>query len=273
MYEYIIPKLDQVIPKHIQERLRKNRQKRRSLNLMGDDEVKYVDLRYRDTEIVSQIGARCSAYGMIASIENLLGAPKVARLSESHLWSKYRRYSSLKAVDAAKRFAITEQSMWPHQRKFPYSGWQKKAHTKVAHITFIEDNIEKAVGALNDGEPIYIGMSVTESMEKCDAVLDPESPETGSGHALSISGYRLDKNIPGGGYFILKNSWSTQCGDEGYFYMPFNYCSRGGNSYCVMWKIQGVETAFPGVSSVLPPLPKFDVEKSCMYCVFYNSCL
>lgn len=259
VYQYIIPKLDEVIPKYMQVRLRKGQPQRRIYSTSNGG-LKNIDLRYRDTKIVSQVGGRCSAYGMIASIENLLGVPDIARISESHLWSNYRRYSSVKAVETAKKIAITEQSKWPHQNKLPFSGWREKSHTKLAHITFIEDNVLRAIKALGEGRPVYLGVSVTKSMERCESVLDPLSPDTGSGHALSISGYGLDNSIPGGGYFILKNSWSSQCGDKGYFYMPFNYCMRGGSSYCIMWDVQGVETGFEGVTSVLPSIPMFDLK-------------
>lgn len=259
VYQYLIPNLDEVIPKYMQTRLRKGQTQRRIDSTIFKN-LKSTDLRFRDTEIVSQVGGRCSAYGIVASIENLLGAPNIARISEGHLWSNYRRYSSVKAVETVKRIAITEQSKWPHQNKFPFSGWKEKRHTKLAHITFIEDNVRKAIKALNEGRPVYLGVSVTRSMERCESVLDPASPDTGSGHAMSISGHGLDESIPGGGYFILKNSWSTQCGDKGYFYMPFNYCMRGGSSYCIMWDVQGVETGFDGVMSVLPEIPKFDLK-------------
>jgi hypothetical protein len=257
MDQFIIPRLDDVIPRHLQERIRSQRPHSiKEFEGVG----KNKDLRHRDTPVLSQIGGRCSAYGLVASMENLLGVPLVAKLSESHLWSNYRRYSSEVAVETAKRMSITEGEFWPHNSN-ARSGWEARAHTELTHITYIENDVNRAVEALDQGRPVYLGVSVTSSMNKCEVVMDPRSPDTGGGHAVSISGYSLDSRVAGGGYFIIKNSWSRECGDKGYQYMPFNYCVRGGSSYCIMWEVQGVKTAFPGVESVEPKLPEFDMQK------------
>ena len=254
---FIVPKLNQVIALPLQQQLR-------SLPEQGHlsfDGLEGRDLRYKDTPVISQLGARCSAYGLIAAIENLLGAPQVVKLSESHLWSKYKAYSSSSAVEAAKRMSITEYLMWPKESKRPLPGWQAKAHTSLKYISLIYDNVLDAVKSLDEGRPVYLGVSVTKSMYACDPVLDPASPDNGGGHAVAISGYGIDKRVAGGGYFIIKNSWGQDCGDQGYQYMPFNYCTRRGSSYCIMWDLEGVKTGFPGVPSVDPIIPPFDLAK------------
>jgi C1A family cysteine protease len=43
------------------------------------------------------------------------------------------------------------------------------------------------------------------------------------GHAVFCAGYQSDATVPGGGSFIIKNSWGTGWGDAGYFYMPFAF--------------------------------------------------
>lgn len=255
--EFYVP-LHKIIPVYMQRMLRKKNNNKTPLSFDGLD--RDVDLRNRDTRVLTQVGGRCTAYGLVASIENLLNSP-VSKLSESHLWSGYKAYSSVNAVEAAKRMAITEYAMWPEKRKSPLPGWKEKAHTTLEHITFIEDNVLKALEALDAGRPVYIGMSVTYSMANCDVVMDPNSRNNGGGHAVSLSGYVLDQRVQGGGYFIMKNSWGADCGDKGYQYLPFNYCIRGGNSYCIMWDIEGVKTGFPGVPSPLPPTPAFDIRK------------
>lgn len=255
--EYYVD-LHKIIPVSVQRLIRKKENNK--LPLTFKNMQSNVDLRSRDTPIVSQVGGRCTAYGLIASIENLLNSP-INKLSESHLWYSYHAYSSSKAVEAAKRMAITEYAMWPANKRNPLPGWKEKAHTSLENISFLEDSIVDTVEALNQGRPVFMAMSVTYSMTKCDVVMDPYSKNNGGGHAVSISGYVLDERVPGGGYFIIKNSWGPNCGDKGYQYMPFNYCIRGGSSYCVMWDIEGVKTAFPGVPSVIPETPPFDLRK------------
>jgi len=42
------------------------------------------------------------------------------------------------------------------------------------------------------------------------------------GHAVPIIGYINQASAPGGGYFIVENSWNTNWGYQGYFYLPYS---------------------------------------------------
>jgi hypothetical protein len=42
------------------------------------------------------------------------------------------------------------------------------------------------------------------------------------GHAVPIVGYINDSTKPGGGVFIVQNSWGTPWGNHGYFYLPYS---------------------------------------------------
>jgi hypothetical protein len=42
------------------------------------------------------------------------------------------------------------------------------------------------------------------------------------GHAVPIVGYINDSSQPGGGVFIVQNSWGTPWGNHGYFYLPYS---------------------------------------------------
>jgi Papain family cysteine protease len=44
----------------------------------------------------------------------------------------------------------------------------------------------------------------------------PNEPESG-GHSMSIVGYQDDTNVPGGGYFLIRNSWGTDWAKESYY--------------------------------------------------------
>jgi C1A family cysteine protease len=54
-----------------------------------------------------------------------------------------------------------------------------------------------------------------------------------SAHAVCLAGYQDDDSVPGGGYFIVRNSWSpkwaTGCPDgAGYGWMPYAYLQKYG---------------------------------------------
>ncbi|MBD3169802.1 MAG: T9SS type A sorting domain-containing protein [candidate division Zixibacteria bacterium] len=52
-----------------------------------------------------------------------------------------------------------------------------------------------------------------------------ENVYNGSNHAVVIVGF--DDELCGDGGWIVKNSWGTGWGDDGYFYMPYNSCGIG----------------------------------------------
>lgn len=52
-------------------------------------------------------------------------------------------------------------------------------------------------------------------------------------HALCLAGYQDDETVPGGGYFIVRNSWGSdwaiRCPDKpGYCWLPYEYLRRYG---------------------------------------------
>ena len=78
--------------------------------------------------------------------------------------------------------------------------------------------------------PIAIGFAVYESFEgdtnltKTGVMPMPEKGEKLLGyHAVLDVGYLTNPRYLGGGCEIIKNSWSKDWGDEGYFYMPWAY--------------------------------------------------
>ena len=44
---------------------------------------------------------------------------------------------------------------------------------------------------------------------------------SGTDHAVVIVGYQDDATVYGGGYWIIKNSWGTGSGTNGYYYAPY----------------------------------------------------
>jgi hypothetical protein len=81
--------------------------------------------------------------------------------------------------------------------------------------------------SLVNGFPVVIGMQVYDSFEGqipwdtgVIPMPDPDNERLLGGHAVLIVGY---KKIADAEYFIVRNSWGTGWGDDGYFYLPFAY--------------------------------------------------
>lgn len=225
--------------------------------------INQIDRRKFDTTVKKQFGPTCTAFGISAAIENLLEGPSLVDLSERHVWSTYRKYSAARAVVSTLKNKYAEEKLWPQDIKRPENDdYKKQSHIKVTHIDFFEDNLEKVTGALNRGESVYMALRVSRSMSACHDVLRPRSKRTKGGHAVAVSGYHLDERVPGGGYLIIKNSWDDECGDKGYQYIPFNYCTRK-DMYCNFWSLYGIESAFKDaeVSHRQVKEVEFDINK------------
>jgi C1A family cysteine protease len=242
----VVP-LDDLIPQTEQRRIDARRARRQAMRVQvqgvaGNDYSLFpasVDLRYRDSPVKKQFGGTCTSFGLIAAMENLLDDPSGVDISERHFWSLYRKYSSSTAIKTALKKPVTREELWPQNKTNPKSGYKSGAVFQLTSARFIDDDIPDALRALNAGNPVYIGMRVPADMDCSHKVIGPKSKATKGGHAIAIVGYQLDPSLKSGGYFILKNSWGSKCGDKGYHYLDFNNCQRS-DMYCNMWAIEGV---------------------------------
>ncbi|MBI3502177.1 MAG: protease inhibitor I42 family protein [Bacteroidetes bacterium] len=81
---------------------------------------------------------------------------------------------------------------------------------------------------------------------------------TGSGtnvdHAVIIVGYKDDNSVPGGGYWIVRNSWGSGFGLNGYFYMSYGSYSIGTEAEYINYK-GGISYAAldAGTSAIISP--------------------
>ena len=90
---------------------------------------------------------------------------------------------------------------------------------------YLDKNIPVAVGLLWPAngkmqKAIFSGVDMMVKVPKSDTV---------DGHSVVLVGYHKIASIPGGGYFIFRNSWGTGWGDKGYGYMSFEYVKTYAN--------------------------------------------
>ena len=58
--------------------------------------------------------------------------------------------------------------------------------------------------------------------------------DTDVDHDVDLYGWKDDATIPGGGYWIMRNHWGTNWGDNGWMYIPYQRCQIGTEAvYCV----------------------------------------
>jgi C1A family cysteine protease len=88
-------------------------------------------------------------------------------------------------------------------------------------------DLTDAKTCLASGAGFVLGFYVYSSFENIGANGKMPMPASGEqvigGHAVFAAGYADDTSWAGGGYLTIKNSWGSDWGDHGYFYMPYAY--------------------------------------------------
>lgn len=116
--------------------------------------------------------------------------------------------------------------------------------------------------ALAEGKPVLIGLAIWEFWQgawqarvlgKLRAPLPGE--RKGGGHAMCVVGYRDDETAPGGGYFIVRNSWGPDWAPDnpdgaGYCHVPYRLVYEQGLAAFVA---DGVAPFVEEVSAMSPP--------------------
>jgi hypothetical protein len=202
--------------------------------------AKGIDLRSKDCPVVNQFGGTCTAHGLAAAMENL-NECKV-NLAERHLWFTYQQYNVYPAIDAAKKNKITTQEIWPNSSEKPKGVLTQNKGTTLRRVNSLGGDVRRAVQSLDTKNPVYAAVNTPIDMSACMPVIREQTKANQEmGHAFAIVGYKLDERLPSKGYFIVKNSWGDKCGDKGYQYLPFSYCSRQ-DTYCLLFSVEETQT-------------------------------
>ena len=131
-------------------------------------------------------------------------------------------------IKATNHYGASLESYWPYDiRKFkqePIS--EAKTDALKRKVTRYERvlNFNGCIDALSNGYPVIMGFRVYDSFMSKNVARTGIMPYPNTrrekllgGHAVLLVGYNKTKKV-----FIARNSWSTNWGDKGYFYMPFD---------------------------------------------------
>jgi C1A family cysteine protease len=131
-------------------------------------------------------------------------------------------------IKATNKYGASLESLWPHDiRKFrqePITEAKNDAlNRKVTRYERVND-FNGCIDALTNGYPIIMGFRVYDSFMSKNVARTGIMPYPNTkrekllgGHAVLLVGYDKRKKV-----FIARNSWGTNWGDKGYFYMPFD---------------------------------------------------
>ena len=91
----------------------------------------------------------------------------------------------------------------------------------------VKQDLYHLKSCLDEGLPFVFGFAVYESFETEEVaktgvmIMPTEKDNILGGHAVMAVGYDNDKEV-----FIVRNSWGVNWGDQGYFYMPYEYMTN-----------------------------------------------
>lgn len=199
-----------------------------------------VDLRpdCAPIEDQGQLGS-CTSFAAGAAIRYARKKQGLADFVTSHLFLYYNsRSKSTKTVDAgatirdaikaAAKQGDCAETDWPYDiskfaSKPPVQAYNDALKDRaISYLSVAQDGTQMK-NCLAQFFPIVVGFTVYSSFES-NAVaqsgvvpMPMKSESVLGGHAVLICGFRDDKQ-----QWICRNSWG-QWGDQGYFYMPYDY--------------------------------------------------
>ena len=205
-------------------------------NVSLPDSFSYRDVDGIDytTPIKNQAPApTCEAYGLCASLETImqyqLQETYEPDLSECHLYfyagGTYEAgyVNLMDAADYLIDHGVPDEGCYPDpHRAFDYPfeslpGWEDRT-VKITEWGWLEIDVETMKNALIEYGPLIICMSIYEDFYQYKSgVYRHETGDRVGGHVLTIVGY--DDNLA---CWIVKNSWGTGWGDEGWFKLAYD---------------------------------------------------
>jgi C1A family cysteine protease len=206
-----------------------------------------VDNRVYTTPVRDQgnLGS-CTGFSMTVGLREFMTKVEgkyTTRFSPLYLYYKERELEDSIDEDAGayirdglkvlKNIGCCRESYWPYKvEEFKtkpsvtadqncLERYKIKSYTRLNNLIQIKT-------ALHNKQGVVLGFTVYDSFEEIgdDGIMPmPKWNERKlGGHAVFCVGYS-DTNQ----WLIVKNSWGTEFGDKGYFYMPYEYVEKGFN--------------------------------------------
>jgi len=203
----------------------------------------------------------CVSFSTIALREHLLNYEE--ELSEQFLYWACKELDGIPgggtfihtAMTALSTYGACKETTWPYnprqqpgnegQAPPPHGASEEAAQFRMLHSRPIEPSLVDhykhvlSGGGEGKGMPIVFAVLVfnswymspeTHRTGKITMPLPGEDPGPG-GHAMCVVGYVDDASVPGGGYFIVRNSWGDEWAPDspeapGHALIPYAYVER-----------------------------------------------
>jgi hypothetical protein len=226
----------------------------------------------------------CVAFALAAGFQIL--SKDATTLSEQFLyWAAKERdgvpgdvgTNPLKAAEALQQLGVCTDATWPYaptpskndnpgHGPPPPPALEEAPFRRLSGLKRLPATSVNALkAALADGQPILVGLFIREhwtrswqgsALGRLRVPLPGE--QTREGHAMCLVGYRDDASAPGGGYFIVRNSWGVNWAKEnldgpGLCHVPYRLMAEHG---LVAIALVGVTVQPAPVQTRTTPVPE-----------------
>ena len=201
----------------------------------------------------------CTAFATCAAFDYLDSVSGNPFLAPSHLFQYYNSRalehttgedsgaSIRDAIKVTGKVGMCRETMWPYDiakfSKRPPRPCFAEAHEYIVSEYLRVDNTDRDQlrECLAAGHPIVFGATLYESFENPNRRAEIPMPKSGEqvlgGHAQLIVGYDDARKM-----FLVRNSWGTSWGIEGYEWMPYAYLTNT-NLADDFWTLRKVRTS------------------------------
>lgn len=134
-------------------------------------------------------------------------------------------------MKSIQNIGVCHEQLWPYDiSKFTKKPTQicydeAKNHQAISYHRLDNTSLEQLKHCLSEGFPFVLGIQVYSSFKSSEAAktgyinMPLTTDELLGGHAVMAVGYTST-------HFIVRNSWGTDWGAQGYFFLPYDYVTK-----------------------------------------------
>ena len=233
------------------------------------DLIKYISHVYDQGSLNNcTSNALCSAYGLELMRQSMKSNKTYKYFDSSRLFLYYNTRLFDKTTDestgvtlrdtfkAMKKYGVCTEALWPYDEqnvllKPSTSCYQEGLGNSIENYARLSQNIDQFRASLKAGYPICFSFEIYSSFFKLKnnttglmpvPTKDETKLEKPNVHSVLAVGYDDDAQL-----ITALNSWGRRFGNDGYFYMPYEYILNKKRAFD-FWKIEEVSESLCCVS-------------------------
>ncbi len=211
-----------------------------SLVASGETIKNIALLNYHTPTVNQGEDGPCGAYAMSGAAENYMQKHYINDHIETNPHNFWNEYKSRLATDL----------IYTAEDKFHFKALNEDRETfnhsaKLKSVDYIFKT-SQIKDAIDSGHPVLMATLVNNTWyssyqntaSEKGLIECRDDANSNGGHYVTIVGYALNDKYPGGGVWVIRNSWGEGWADHGYGYLPIGCCK---DVMCMFWEINGFE--------------------------------